>query len=60
MKTEEPKTLGEALPWQVTGVRDEVMPAYESVGPAGRFAVAMMKADLDDASRALAEGDVGP
>jgi len=57
MKTEEPKTLGEALPWQMARVR-EIIPLYESCGSAGVFAVTMMKRDLDEAARALAEGDV--
>ena len=39
-------------------VRDEVMPAYEEIGPSGAFALAFMRADLDAAARAMAEGDV--
>lgn len=57
MKSEEPKTLGEALPWQMTRVRDEVIPLYLSVGPGGAIAVQLMRADLDEAQRAMAEGD---
>jgi hypothetical protein len=38
-------------------VRDEVMPAYIEIGPAGAFALALMRRDLDEAARALAEGD---
>lgn len=54
----EPNTLGEALPVEMARVRDEVMPAYIAIGPAGAFALAMMRADLDSAAKALAEGDV--
>lgn len=53
-----PLTLGEALPREMARVRDEVMPAYASIGPAGGFALAAMRVDLDAAARALAEGDV--
>ena len=51
-------TLGDALPREMARVRDEVMPAYISIGPAGAFALAMMRAELDAAARALASGDV--
>ena len=53
-----PMSLGEALPREMARVRDEVMPAYMSIGPAGAFALASMRADLDRAAKALAEGDV--
>lgn len=51
-------TLGDALPRAMANVRDNVMPVYLKVGPAGAFAVACMRADLDAASKAIAEGDV--
>lgn len=51
-------TLGDALPREMARVRDDVMPAYVEIGPSGGFALAMMRADLDRAARALAEGDV--
>ena len=35
-----------------------MMPVYMEIGPAGAFALAMMRADLDRAATALAEGDV--
>lgn len=50
-------TLGEALPREMTRVRDKVLPAYLSI-PAGIFAATMMRQSLDAAQRALAEGDV--
>jgi hypothetical protein len=55
---QEVDTLGDALPREVTRVRDEVLPAYLEIGVAGQFAAAMMRADLDKASRAMIEGDV--
>lgn len=55
---EEPKTVGEALPWQMARIRDEVMPAYAELGAAGELALMLMKEDLDEAARAMAEGDV--
>ena len=51
-------TLGDALPREVARVRDEVMPAYIEIGPAGTFALAMMRRDLDEAARAMVAGDV--
>lgn len=51
------ETLADALPREMARVRDEVMPAYLSIGPAGAFALTMMRLDLDIAARALAEGD---
>lgn len=51
-------TLGEELPRQMARVRDEVMPAYQEIGPAGTFALGFMRADLDLAAKAMAEGDV--
>lgn len=52
------ETLGDALPREMARVRDKVMPAYLEIGEAGAFALAMMRRDLDEAARALAEGDV--
>ncbi len=51
-------TLGEDLPKQMAYVRDELIPQYESIGPASGFAVAMMKRSLDRAAVAMAEGDL--
>lgn len=54
---EHSRTLAEALPEEMARVRDKVMPAYQSIGPAGGFALAMMRQDLDRAAKAMAEGD---
>lgn len=51
-------SLGEALPREMARVRDKVMPAYLAIGAPGLFALTMMRADLDAAAKALAEGDV--
>ena len=51
-------TLGEDLPKEMARVRDELMPIYQSIGPAGGFALAMMRDDLDRAAKAMIEGDV--
>ena len=58
MKTHDPVVLGEALPCEMTRVRDKVMPAYIEIGAPGLFALSMMRVDLDRAAKALAEGDV--
>jgi hypothetical protein len=52
------ETLGEALPREMARVRDKVLPAYLSIGRSGAYAVATIRADLDTAAKALAEGDV--
>lgn len=51
-------TLGEALPKEIARVRDEVLPEYLAIGAPGQFAVTMMRADLDRASKAMIEGDL--
>jgi hypothetical protein len=50
-------SLGTALPAEMARVRDEVLPVYDGI-PTGRIAAALMRADLDRATKALAEGDV--
>ena len=55
--TAETMSLGEALPLEVARVGDKVLPVYVAVGPPGAFAVAMIRADLDAASRAMIAGD---
>lgn len=52
------ESLGEALPREIARVRDDVMPAYVEVGAPGKFALAMMRIDLDKASKAMIEGDL--
>lgn len=52
------KTLGEALPEEMARVRDEVLPAYIEIGPAGSIAATLMRRDLDIATRAIMNGDV--
>lgn len=51
-------TVGDALPREMARIRDEVIPIYQSIGPTGAFAIAMMRRDLDLAAQAMAEGDV--
>jgi hypothetical protein len=51
-------TLGEDLPKLMAYVRDTVIPIYQKVGPAGSFALMMIRKDLDFAAKAMAEGDV--
>lgn len=53
----ETNTLGDALPKEIARVRDKVMPAYIEIGPPGQFALALMRASLDAASKAMIEGD---
>lgn len=52
------ETLGDALPKEMARVRDELMPHYREIGRAGGFALALMRAALDGATKALAEGDI--
>ena len=58
MESEETRSLGTELPKEMARVRDEVMPEYAAIGPAGSIALAMMRAALDQAARAMVEGDV--
>ena len=51
------ESLGEALPREMTRVRDQVMPQYIAIGPPGAFALAIMRAELDAAQKAMIEGD---
>ena len=53
-----PRSLAEALPAEMARVRDVVMPPYIEIGPAGAFALAVMRQSLNEAAKALAEGDV--
>lgn len=53
-----PSTLGDALPKEMARVRDVLMPRYQQIGPAGMFALTMMRMDLDRAAKAMVEGDL--
>jgi hypothetical protein len=57
-ESETTDTLGTALPREMARVRDDVMPAYVAIGPAGGFALTLMRMELDAAAKAMAEGDV--
>jgi hypothetical protein len=57
MNDENPRSLGEALPAEMTRVRG-LLPMYQAIGPAGAFALMFMNQALDRAQSALAEGDV--
>ena len=55
-------TLGDALPREMARVRDEVMPQYLAVrripGVNVEWVLTRMRASLDRAAKAMAEGDV--
>ena len=51
-------TLGDALPKEMKRIREDVIPAYQQIGPAGAFALAMMNNSLTHAEKAMMEGDV--
>lgn len=57
-RSAETMSLGEALPREMARVRDEVMPAYLAIGPAGLIALAGMRDDLDRAAEAMIRGDL--
>lgn len=50
------KTLADALPEEMERVR-ELIPSYEAIGPAGAFALMMIKGSLKAAEVASAHGD---
>lgn len=52
------QSLADLLMLQMIRVRDEVMPAYIEIGPAGTLALALMRNELDKATRAFAENDI--
>lgn len=52
------KSLAEALPEEMARVRDKIMPLYLEIGEAGLPALIMMRAALDSAAKAMANGDV--
>ncbi len=52
------KTLGTELPAEITRVRDQIMPNYIKIGKSGEPALFMMRAAMDGAIKALAEGDM--
>jgi hypothetical protein len=51
-------TVGDALPREMARVRDELIPQYIEIGPAGAFGLMMHRQALDRAAKAMAEGDV--
>lgn len=57
MATDTAQTLAEALPAEMARVRDEILPQYVAIGPAGMFGATMIRRDLDEAARAMAAGD---
>ncbi len=51
-------TIGEALPREMTRIRDEVMPAYLEIGTAGAFALeAAVRSEHDPRTREIANED---
>jgi hypothetical protein len=54
----EAHSLGEALPREMARVREMVMPEYIRIGPPGQLALMFMRKALDEAAKAMAEGDV--
>jgi hypothetical protein len=51
-------TVGEELPKEMARVRDHVLPHFVEIGPAGAIGAMLIRADLDRAAKAMAEGDV--
>lgn len=52
------ESLAEALPKEMARVRDEVMPCYREVGMLGRPALFFMQKELDEAVKAIMNGDL--
>lgn len=53
------ETLGDALPAEMKRMREEVIPAYQSIGPSGNLAIALMNQSLTRSEQALVSGDLG-
>jgi len=56
-ETENPQTLGDALPLEMARCRQILLDA-KSIGPSGAFLVAMITQDLSSAEKAMIAGDV--
>jgi len=52
------ESLGTALVAEMARVRDKLLPEYIAIGPGGAPGAFMMRAELDAAAKALAEGDI--
>lgn len=52
------ESLAEALPKEMARVRDQVMPYYQEIGMAGKPALFLMQKELDEAARAIMNGDL--
>ena len=52
-----PETIGTELPKEIQRCQ-QLLVDYESIGPAGMFAKAMIKRNIKQAVEALAEGDL--
>lgn len=50
-------SLPGALANEMVHVCDRIMPLYREIGPAGEPGLALMRAELDAAAKALAVGD---
>lgn len=50
-------SVGEQLPIEMARVRDKLLPIYDEI-PTGIFAATQMRWWLDEAAKALAEGDI--
>lgn len=57
MEEKKKETLPEALVREIARVRDEVRPAYVSIGSPGRFALEILDRSLTRADKALEEHD---
>jgi len=55
-RLDDPKTLADALPAQITRVQG-IITLYKSV-PNGQFAAALMQQDIDAAHKAMMEGNL--
>lgn len=58
MEKQSVETLGDALPKEISRVRDELIPMYQSIGPSGSFAIALMRQALQKADTAMIEQDL--
>ena len=52
------ENLVEGIQRLVKHVREELMPAYREIGPAGTFGLAMITQAADEGDAAIASGDV--
>jgi len=57
VETTNTQTLADALPQEIQRCQ-KLLQVYKSIGPVGQFGYVMIQADINEAHKAMMEGDV--